>query len=86
MTTTPNVVDLDTWQVARDELLVREKAYTRAGDALAAERRRLPMVEFDPAVEVVGGGAGRWGHGVPDLLPARRGPGLPHLRDDRAGH
>lgn len=65
MTTTPNdptttltgrppVVDLATWQAARDELLVREKAHTRAGDAIAAARRRLPMVELDPTVEVVG--------------------------------
>lgn len=50
----PPVVDHATWQAARDELLVREKAHTRAGDALAAERRRLPMVELDPHVEVVG--------------------------------
>jgi predicted dithiol-disulfide oxidoreductase (DUF899 family) len=50
----PPVVDLVTWQAARDELLVREKAYTREGDALAAARRGLPMVEFDGAVEVVG--------------------------------
>ncbi len=65
MTTTPNqptttlsgrppVVDLPTWQAARDELLVREKAHTREGDAIAAARRRLPMVEFDATVEVVG--------------------------------
>ncbi|MFD5801393.1 DUF899 family protein [Streptomyces sp. NPDC127020] len=50
----PPVVDQATWQAARDELLVREKAHTRAGDALAAARRRLPMVEFDGTVEVVG--------------------------------
>ncbi len=50
----PPVVDLATWQAARDELLVREKANTREGDALAAARRRLPMVELDGAVEVVG--------------------------------
>jgi predicted dithiol-disulfide oxidoreductase (DUF899 family) len=50
----PPVVDLATWQAARDELLVREKAHTREGDAIAAARRRLPMVEFDPAVEVTG--------------------------------
>ena len=64
MTSTPNptittpgrppVVDMATWQAARDELLVREKAHTRAGDAIAAARRRLPMVEFDGTVEVVG--------------------------------
>jgi predicted dithiol-disulfide oxidoreductase (DUF899 family) len=50
----PPVVDLATWQAARDELLVREKAHTRRGDALAAARRRLPMVELDATVEVVG--------------------------------
>ena len=50
----PGIVDLATWQTARDELMLREKAHTRAGDALAAARRRLPMVEFDPTVEVVG--------------------------------
>ncbi|MEV6300181.1 DUF899 family protein [Actinoplanes sp. NPDC051861] len=50
----PPVVDMATWQAARDELLVREKAHTRAGDALAAARRRLPMVEFDAGAKVVG--------------------------------
>ncbi len=50
----PPVVDLATWQAARDELLVREKAHTRQGDALAAARRRLPMVEVEGTVEVVG--------------------------------
>src|SRR5919112_2664390 len=50
----PPVVDLATWQAARDELLVREKAHTREGGALAAARRRLPMVEADGAAEVVG--------------------------------
>ena len=43
----PPVVDLATWQAAREELLVREKAHTHEGDAIAAARRRLPMVEFD---------------------------------------
>ncbi|MET8977017.1 DUF899 family protein [Streptomyces sp. NPDC004539] len=50
----PPVVDLATWQTARDALLVREKAHTREGDAIAAARRRLPMVEFDGTTEVVG--------------------------------
>jgi predicted dithiol-disulfide oxidoreductase (DUF899 family) len=50
----PPVVDLATWQAARDELLVREKAHTREGDAIAAARRRLPMVEIDGAVKVTG--------------------------------
>jgi predicted dithiol-disulfide oxidoreductase (DUF899 family) len=50
----PPIVDLATWQAARDELMVREKAHTREGDAIAAARRRLPMVEFDGTVKVMG--------------------------------
>jgi predicted dithiol-disulfide oxidoreductase (DUF899 family) len=40
-------VSRDEWRKAREELLVKEKAATRARDALNAERRRLPMVEID---------------------------------------
>jgi hypothetical protein len=50
----PPVVDLATWQAARDDLLLREKARTREGDAIAAARRRLPMAELDGTAEVVG--------------------------------
>src|SRR3979490_1182537 len=50
----PPVVDRDTWQAARDELLVREKAHTREGDAIAAARRRLPMGEIGGTVEIFG--------------------------------
>ena len=50
----PPVVDLATWQAARDELLVREKAHTHEGDAIAAARRSLPMVSLDGTTEVVG--------------------------------
>jgi predicted dithiol-disulfide oxidoreductase (DUF899 family) len=42
----PPVVDLASWQGAREELLVREKAHTGEGDAIAAARPRLPMVEL----------------------------------------
>lgn len=42
----PDIVSREEWQRHRDQLLVKEKAHTRAGDALAAERRRLPMVEI----------------------------------------
>ena len=42
------------WEQAHAALLVKEKAHTRAGDALAAERRRLPMVEVDPATPLTG--------------------------------
>ena len=44
----PDVVSQDAWRSARDGLLVREKELTRARDALAAERRRLPMYRIDP--------------------------------------
>lgn len=50
----PRVVDRESWQAARDELLAKEKAHTRAGDELAAARRRLPMLEFDGSTQVVG--------------------------------
>ncbi|HSV15176.1 MAG TPA: DUF899 domain-containing protein [Tepidisphaeraceae bacterium] len=43
----PKVVDHAEWKKARDALLLQEKAATRARDALAAERRRLPMVKID---------------------------------------
>jgi len=43
----PTIVSASEWQEARDELLKAEKEVTRAQDALAARRRRLPMVRFD---------------------------------------
>src|SRR5215475_2950969 len=45
----PPVVSPQEWQTARDALLIREKQLTRELDALAAERRRLPMVALDAA-------------------------------------
>jgi predicted dithiol-disulfide oxidoreductase (DUF899 family) len=42
----PRISSAEEWQQARDELLVAEKEATRALDALAARRRRLPMVTF----------------------------------------
>jgi predicted dithiol-disulfide oxidoreductase (DUF899 family) len=50
----PRVIDRASWQAQLDDLLVREKAHTREGDAIAAARRRLPMVEVDPGVQLVG--------------------------------
>ena len=50
----PAAVDRETWQEQIAALRLREKAHTRAGDAIAAARRRLPMVEVDPATPVVG--------------------------------
>lgn len=43
----PPVVDAATWRAQLDELRTREKAVTRELDAVAAQRRRLPMVEMD---------------------------------------
>jgi predicted dithiol-disulfide oxidoreductase (DUF899 family) len=45
----PKIVGRGTFQSELDALRVREKAHTREGDALAAARRRLPMVEVDGA-------------------------------------
>ncbi|MFI7121544.1 DUF899 domain-containing protein [Amycolatopsis sp. NPDC049868] len=53
-TTLPSIVSADEWQIARDALLAKEKELTRAADAIAAERRRLPMVRFDSGYEFEG--------------------------------
>jgi predicted dithiol-disulfide oxidoreductase (DUF899 family) len=50
----PQVVDRSAFQAQLDALRVREKAHTREGDAIAAARRRLPMVEVDAAAPLVG--------------------------------
>src|SRR4051812_24436523 len=42
----PPVVDQKTWEAALTDLRAREKAATRELDAIAADRRRLPMVEL----------------------------------------
>jgi predicted dithiol-disulfide oxidoreductase (DUF899 family) len=44
---TPPVVSPEEWEAARQELLVKEKELTRARDALAAERRRMPWVAVE---------------------------------------
>lgn len=51
---TPAVVDRADFQTELDALRVREKSHTREGDAIAAARRRLPMVEVDPNLELIG--------------------------------
>jgi len=45
--TLPDVVSREQWLEARRQFLAREKEYTRARDALNADRRRLPMVKVD---------------------------------------
>ena len=43
----PPVVSPEEWQAAREELLVEEKKLTRARDALAAKRRRMPRMAVE---------------------------------------
>jgi predicted dithiol-disulfide oxidoreductase (DUF899 family) len=63
----PAIVDRATFQAELDSLRVREKAHTREGDAIAAARRRLPVVEVDANTEIVGP------HGPVTLLDAFEG-------------
>jgi predicted dithiol-disulfide oxidoreductase (DUF899 family) len=51
----PEIVSRVEWRAAREELLVKEKAVTRARDALNAERRALPMVEIGEEYVFEGG-------------------------------
>jgi predicted dithiol-disulfide oxidoreductase (DUF899 family) len=66
---TPPVVSQQEWDAAREDLLVKEKELTRARDAMAAARRRMPWMEVEkdyrfegPAGEV----------GLLDLFEGRR--------------
>lgn len=66
---TPAVVSEQEWEAARQELLVKEKALTRARDAMAAERRRMPWmaVEKEYVFAAPGGNVS-----LPDLFEGRR--------------
>jgi predicted dithiol-disulfide oxidoreductase (DUF899 family) len=50
----PKIVDRGAFQAELDALRLREKAHTKQGDAIAAARRRLPMVEVDGATPLIG--------------------------------
>ncbi len=63
----PPVVDRATFQAELDALRVREKAHTHEGDAIATARRRLPMVEVNPNITVIGP------HGAVTLIEAFEG-------------
>src|SRR6201988_5290921 len=63
----PNMVDRSIFQAELDALRVREKAHTHEGDAIAAARRRLPMVEVDGATPLIGQ------HGAVSLLDTFEG-------------
>ena len=50
----PRIVSQQEWESARQQLLVKEKALTRARDELAAERRRMPWLTVDKKYEFDG--------------------------------
>jgi predicted dithiol-disulfide oxidoreductase (DUF899 family) len=50
----PQIVDRATFQAELDGLRAREKAHTKEGDAIAAARRRLPMVEINGTTPLTG--------------------------------
>lgn len=83
----PPIVSPAEWQAAHEALLAKEKAATRARDALAAERRRQPMVRIAKSY-VFDGPNGK--AGLIDLFAGRRqlilyhfmfGPGAPGWPD-----
>ena len=51
---TPPIVSPQEWEAARQQLLVKEKDVTRARDALAAERRRMPWLAVEKEYEFDG--------------------------------
>jgi predicted dithiol-disulfide oxidoreductase (DUF899 family) len=69
MTLSPPVVSPAEWEAARKELLVKEKELTRARDALAAERRRMPRMAVEKDY-IFDGPSGRVG--LPDLFEGRK--------------
>ncbi len=50
----PQIVDREEWQASNDALIEKEKRATRERDALAAERRRQPMMEMSTDYEFEG--------------------------------
>ena len=66
---TPPIVSPQQWEAARQQLLVKEKALTRARDAMAAERRRMPWQAVEKAYEFDGPGGST---SLLDLFEGRR--------------
>ena len=71
---TPPIVSPEEWEAARQQLLVKEKELTRARDALAAERRRMPWLAVEKEYEFEGPGR----QGEP-ARPVRRPPSVDRL-------
>lgn len=51
---TPPIVSAQEWENAHRQMLIEEKALTRARDALAATRRRMPWTEVDASYRLEG--------------------------------
>src|SRR6201981_1779799 len=51
---TPAIVSAEAWEAAREQMLAKEKAFTRSRDALAAERRRMPWMLVEKKYEFEG--------------------------------
>ena len=51
---TPPIVSAQEWEAALDAMLVKEKEFTHARDALAAMRRRMPWTPVEKAYEFEG--------------------------------
>jgi predicted dithiol-disulfide oxidoreductase (DUF899 family) len=65
----PPLVSAEEWEAARQELLVKEKELTRARDALAAKRRRMPRMEVEKGYRFEGPNGPA---GLLDLFEGRR--------------
>ncbi|MFI5935221.1 DUF899 family protein [Actinoplanes sp. NPDC051494] len=81
--TKPQVVTLDEWESARAGLLTAEKEATRALDALAARRRRLPMVAFTGDHTF---GTPDGPRSLPDLFDGREQLAVYQFMDNGPGH
>ena len=65
----PPIVSPQEWEAARDDMLVKEKELTRARDALAAERRRMPWMAVEKQYRFEGPSGPA---GLLDLFAGRR--------------
>ena len=80
---TPPIVSPQEWEAAREQLLVKEKALTRARDALAADRRRMPWLAVRRSMGSRGPGQGEPARPVRWPPPADRLPRLLRTRGAR---
>src|SRR5947207_14270144 len=66
---TPPIVTPQEWRAARERMLVKAKELTRARDALAAQRRRMPWLAVEKDYEFEGP---KGKAGLRDLVEGRR--------------